>query len=1538
MLTHHFAQSLLAAQREIWLAQKVDPHNSIYNLGQYIEIHGVIDPALFEAALREILVEAEALRIQISEGVNEPQLVINNGYSEWSMPFIDFSEELDPKAAAEKWMKVDLTQAVDLIRDPLFNFVLFKVSPERFLWYQRYHHLAIDGLGGWLIARRVAEIYTSKANNQPDSGRAFAPLRLLIEDEKKYRKSQRFARDRKYWLECMAEMPEPVSLSNQPPLESSDFLRRTVSIQPEDAEILQMIAHHAGGTLPNFITAMVAAYLNRLTGANEIILGLSVTARLGAVSRSIPCMLSNVVPLRLMVHPGMTISELIKEAGQRIQQVLRHQRYRSEDLKRELSLTATNRKLFGPTVNFMLFDYDLHFAGHRATTHNLSNGAVEDLKIVVYNNSKNCGMRIDFDANPNLYPIDDLLSHQQRFLRLLEALSSNPDVQIGRIDLLSQQERRAILEEWNETTRELPQATLVELFEAQVRRTPGATAAVFEAEELSYSELNERANRLAHLLISRGIGPEDVVALALPRSLEMIVALLGVLKSGAAYLPIDPDYPTERIAFILQDAEPVVLLTAGTLPNPLPQRFELFSFGELVFEAMLDQAPPDNPTQLERVSSLLPQHAAYIIYTSGSTGRPKGVIVSHHGLINYICWASHAYQVDCGTGAPLNTPLVFDAAITSLYLPLIAGRRLDLLAEERQIEDLAELLSSGSEMTLVKLTPAHLEVLRGILGSKAASTKARRFVVGGEALKESAVGFWRDRVSELRIVNEYGPTETVVGCCSYEIQVEPGGDVPIGKPIWNTRVYVMDGSLKAAPVGVTGELYIAGAGLARGYLRRPALTAERFVADPYGEPGMRMYRTGDLARWSADGNLEFLGRADQQVKIRGFRIELGEIEAALRESPEVAQAAVVAQEEKAGDKRLLGYVVPASGNSIDSSALRQRLGKRLPGYMVPAVIVELETLPLTPNGKLDRQALQAAAPEAYVKRRYEKPEGETETELARIWTDLFALESVGRHDNFFELGGHSLLAVQVLSRLQQTLGVDVPLGELFAHPVLSDFALVVERSAQPALPAISPVDRYLPIELSFAQQRLRFIAQFEGASRAYHIACGLRLRGDLNRQAMRRALEQIIVRHEVLRTTFSQVDGRTVQVIGSAENRFRCEEEDLRGRTDAAGELSQIIERETTKPFDLERGPLIRGRLVRMDEDDHALLVTMHHIVSDGWSMRILFNELSALYQAYRDDEEAQLPDLPVQYADFAVWQRSWLQGEALERQLAYWRRQLGGELPVLELPTDKPRPAMQTYRGAEHSQIIPATLSDSLTALSLKQSCTLFMTLLAAFKTLLYYLTGQTDICVGTDIANRNRAEIENLIGFFVNQMVLRTELSPDSTFEELLAKVREITLGAYANQDLPFEKLVEAINPKREANRAPLFQVKMVLQSDSLEELKIPGLKCSLMVPRTVTAKFDLLLNLTETEHGLIAALEYNTDLFEKRTSIRLLDRYQSLLDRIVERPDARLQELAASLIEEDRGEQLEKDRELESIRLKKLGSIRRKVISETYAETEQ
>jgi amino acid adenylation domain-containing protein len=1124
------------------------------------------------------------------------------------------------------------------------------------------------------------------------------------------------------------------------------------------------------------------------------------------------------------------------------------------------------------------------------------------------------------------YEIESLCAEQARDIygyydRVLKLMASEPHSQHQAQSFLSTREQTRLLIEWNDTQVDYPrQQTIHQLFETQVDKSPNAIAVTFGDEQLTYLELNSRANQLAHHLCELGVGPDTRVAILLERSVDLVVAQLATLKCGAAYVPIDPTFPGERQVFMARDCNARAIIT--TREARLAEA--ITSHRVDIDDPRLSNSPSGN-LELPLKSEM----AAYVMYTSGSTGKPKGVVIRHQGIARLVINCGYAdFKADDRVAFAANP--AFDAATMEVWGPLLNGGRIVVIAQNTLLESarFAEALKRH-QVSVVWMTAGHFHQCAESLG--VAIRSLRYLMVGGDKLDTRVIArTLRDNPPQ-HLINGYGPTESTTFATTHEIKIVAEGakSIPLGGPIGNTQIYILDVHRQPTPIGVAGEIYIGGDGVGREYLNHPELTAEKFLPDPFSrEPGARMYKTGDLGRWLPDGTVEFLGRNDFQVKIRGFRIEPVEIEAKLAEHPEVREAVVLVRKDITGGKQLVAYF---TGGEIGAEALRVHLLSGLPEYMIPSAYVRLESLPLTPNGKLDRKALPAPEGQAYVTRGYDPPVGETETRLALIWSNLLKIEQVGRRDNFFELGGHSLLAVQLLSRVRHTLGMEVLLADLFAHPALADFALTVENASQAKIPPIIPIDRDRPLELSFAQQRLWFVAQFEGASEAYHVAGGLRLKGELDRAALRRALDRIVARHEALRTTFSQIDGRPAQIIGPAENGFALQEHDLRHSADAAAELHWLAAREAMQPFDLEHGPLIRGRLAHIADDDHALLLSMHHIVSDGWSMGILIREVGALYRAYSSGEESPLAELPIQYADFAVWQRQWLQGEVIENQLAYWKRQLGGELPVLELPTDRPRPARPTHRGAECYYGLSTTLSTSLNSLSLEHNCTLFMTLLAAFKTLLYYLTGQTDIVVGTDIANRDRVEVENLIGFFVNQLVLRQELSPNSTFVELLKKVRAMTLEAYTHQDLPFEMLVETLNPDRDESRTPLFQVKIVLQNTPVEKLSLPGLTLTPIGGERSAAKFDLVLNLYDIGGGLGALLEYSADLFEESTARRILNRFHSLLERIVDRPGAKLQELVELLIEEDRGEQLKKDRELENVLLRKFKSARRRAINE-------
>jgi amino acid adenylation domain-containing protein len=1057
---------------------------------------------------------------------------------------------------------------------------------------------------------------------------------------------------------------------------------------------------------------------------------------------------------------------------------------------------------------------------------------------------------------------------------------------LDRTSKLSPEEKRALLARLLREKGTAPRpadACVHRLFEAQVARTPEATALACEGRTLSYHELNARANRLAHHLRALGVGREVHVGLCVDRSPEMVVGLLGILKAGGAYVPLDPAYPKGRLALMLEDAGAPVLLTEQRLREALPAGGArvvcLDSDGE-----GLDRRDEDNPAGDAAAGDL-----AYVIYTSGSTGRPKGVQVTHGALVSFLLAMRKLLAITPHDALLAVTTLSFDIAGLEIFLPLIVGARVELVPRE-VAGDGARLAARLDEpgITLLQATPATWRLL---LEGGWAGKPALTMLCGGEALPRALA----DRLLEkgAALWNVYGPTETTIW--SSAARVEPGdGPVPIGRPIAGTQMYVLDARLRPVPVGVTGELYIGGAGVARGYLGRPALTAERFLPDPFGTAaGARLYRTGDLARWRPDGSLECLGRIDHQVKIRGFRVELGEVEAALLRHPAVREAVVVAREDASGEQALVAYTVARPEAGLAAAELRRGLQETLPEYMVPSAFVALEALPLTPNGKVDRKALPPpglARPSAGSF--HVPPRGPIEEALAGIWGELLGRERVGVHDNFFDLGGHSLSATQLLARLRDTFAVEASLRDFLDEPTVAGLSRLVERELTAGaglhVPPIGPVGRDGPVPASFAQQRLWFLDQLEPGSSAYNIPIAVRLIGALDGTALERALNEVVRRHEALRTTFASAAGVPRQVIAPSLI-VPMPVTDLGGlpaerREDEA--LRRLRE-EAERPFDLARGPLVRAGLLRLGERAHVVLVTMHHIVSDGWSIGVLVREVAALYEAFQHGEPSPLPEPALQYADYAAWQREWLQGEVLRSQLDYWTGQLAG-VPALELPADRPRPPAMTGRGGERSLLLPRAVLDGVRVLGRQEGATTFMTLLAAFQVLLYRYSGQDDFAVGTPIAGRTRSELEGLIGFFVNTLVLRADLAGEPSFRDLLRRVRQRALGAYAHQDLPFEQLVGVLHPHRDPGRTPLFQVMFVLQNAPLPPLKSPELELTPLDAEGGTAKFDLTLTVEETEPGLVAKLEYGADLFDPPTIDRMLGHLRTLLEAIVAHPE--------------------------------------------------
>jgi amino acid adenylation domain-containing protein len=1050
---------------------------------------------------------------------------------------------------------------------------------------------------------------------------------------------------------------------------------------------------------------------------------------------------------------------------------------------------------------------------------------------------------------------------------------------------------------------------------------------VFDNERLTYREVNAHANQLAHYLRKRGVGPEVPVGVCLSRSAKMIVTLLGVLKAGGAYLPLDPGYPAERLAFMLGDARVPLLLTekrlAPMFETATTQVISLDECAEVAEESV------ENPSRAGT-----PDNLAYVIYTSGSTGLPKGVEVSHRTVVHLFSATREQIGFVEGDVWTVVHSNAFDFSVWEIWGSLLQGGRLVIvpLTAVQSPADLYSLLCR-EQVTVLNQTPSALRQLLLAREQQARDRdwNVRLIVCGGDALDQELAA----ELVNLKtpVWNFYGPTESTVWTACTLIERGAAGDLTsVGRPIADLKVYLLDDNLQPVPIGVPGELFIGGDGLARGYLNRPELTADRFLPDPYSaEPGKRLYRTGDLARYRDQGRLEILGRIDHQVKLRGFRVELGEIEVAISQHPDVAQAVALVREDRPGEKRLTAYVVAEPGRLVTAGELRLFLQQRLPEYMVPSVFVMLDELPLSRNKKVDRKQLPAPDYAAIQPGNFVAAHDPVEELLADIWARLLGLDKVARHDNFFELGGHSLLAMQVISRIREVFQVELPPRALFEMPTIAGLGQKIAALAQAEeklqLPRLTRVNRSDRLPLSFAQQRLWFLDQLEPGLPFYNMARAFRLQGALDTVALSQALSEIVIRHESLRTSFVD-DGSPYQRIGEAQP-LSLESIDLSRlpEIERHGKLEKLVTEEIRQPFDLSRDPLLRAKLLKFKPDDYVLVVTLHHIAADGWSLGVLFHELSVLYNAFANGQGSPLPPLPIQYCDFAFWQRAWLQGDVLERLLSYWKKQLAGAPMVLKLPGDRSRPPAQSFRGDYQLATIPPELTGSLKELSLREGVTLFMTCLAAFQLLISRYTGQHDLVVGTDVANRDRVETEDLIGFFTNLLPLRARLSAELRFTELLRQAKETTLEAYAHQDLPFEKLVEELRPPRDLGRNPLVQILLVMQNQPNRQIDLHKMRVSRFEVPIESSRFDLVLFLSESDNGLEGLWLYNPDLFDEPTIARLSSNYQKLLESIVRDPTARLDSFDI-LTEQTKNKRVEK-KDLQESRLNQLRSVRRKSV---------
>ncbi|MCY1015594.1 non-ribosomal peptide synthase/polyketide synthase [Pyxidicoccus sp. MSG2] len=1497
------ALPLSFAQQRLWFTDQLEPGNASYNMPTFVRMEGQLDVGALRHAFDELVRRHEALRTTFVQHEGEPvQHVSPTGTLPLDTPDLSALEPQAAREELERHLRADMLRPFDLTTGPLLRAQLLKLSPTEHVLSLNMHHIVSDGWSLGVLVREVAALYDAFSQGRPSP---LPPLSIQYPDyavwQRQWLQGAVLDEQLGWWRRQLSgrttlELPTD---KPRPPVQTFRGAQVPVALSPSTSEALKALCQQEGATPFMALLAAFQVLLSRYSGQQDVSVGSPIAGRQRGETEGLIGFFVNTLVLRSQVDPNTSFFHLLRQVRETALGAYAHQDVPFERLVEELQSTRDLSR--GPLFQVLFalqntFMPSLDMNGLKLRPLEVDNPSARfELELNLGETAK--GVQGSLTYNTDLFNSATANRLAEHFRVLVEALVARPEVPLASVSMLSEEERRKVLVEWNATATEYPRAsTLPEVFSQVVARYDNKVAVESGEENLTYRQLDARANQLAWHLRGLGVATDSRVAIALDRSLELIVSLVAILKAGGAYVPLDPSYPRERLAAMVEDARPGVLITSRALLAKLP--------GEGLSTVVLDEVSlAGQPTSTPPVAAL-PQSLAYIDFTSGSTGRPKGVGTPQAAVLRTVFGNDYAHLGPDETFL-LIAPVSFDASTLELWGPLLHGARL-VVFPPHSPSDLKEL-----ESVLVKHGVTTLHLTAGLFtqvvdNNFQALRNVKQLLTGGDVVSAPHV---RRVLEELRIPVTacYGPTETTLFASTHRMTdvAQVGTAVPIGKPMGNTCVYLLDVSGQPVPVGVVGELFIGGDGVARGYVEQPALTAERFVPDAFsGVPGARLYRTGDLARWRPDGVLGFLGRADAQVKVRGYRIELAEVEAALLAFPDVAQAVALVREDVPGDKRLVGYV--AAPESLDTAALRSALKQRLPEYMVPSALVRLDALPLTANAKVDRKALPAPNSNAASRgETYVAPRTPTEQRLAELFSQVLRVQRVGVQDDFFELGGHSLLATQVISRIRATLGVELPLRALFEAPSVAALAARVETpvsSRALQAPSLLPVSRSGPLPLSFAQQRLWFIDQLDPGGTAYNMPTVLRLHGPLDVPALEKSFTALVERHESLRTSFGVLDGEPVQVIGS-QARFPLSVVNLSAlpAEEREAEALRQTRLETQRPFDLARGPVFRALLLRLGAQDHVLIGTMHHIVSDGWSMGVMVRELAELYAAHSLGREARLPALPVQYADFAAWQRSWLRGESLEKQLGYWREQLSGAAPVLELPTDRPRPSVQSSRGAWLPVHLSRELTERLMALCQQEGTTPFMALLAVWQVLLSRYSGQDDISVGSPIAGRTRAETEGLIGFFVNTLVLRTQLDARATFRELLSKVRATTLGAYEHQDVPFEKLVEELQPQRSISHSPLFQVMLVLQNTpvaSLEVAGVPGGAAPLrMQPVDVelqAVKFDLTLSLAQTPDGLSGTLSYRTDLFERSTISRMAEHLATLLESAVSSPGSRVGEL--------------------------------------------
>ncbi|MFD2169214.1 amino acid adenylation domain-containing protein [Tumebacillus lipolyticus] len=1507
---------LTFAQERIWVMEQLEPGGAAYNIPIAVELTGKLDLDVLAKSVNEVIARHEALRTTYRLVGGRPVVQFAAELT-ISLELADISHlsESEQEAEAKGIATIEARRPFDLERGPLLRATAIRFNEDVHQLVLIIHHIIADGWSLGVMIGEIAEFYAAQVEERRST---LAELPIQYGDFACWQRSleHQAALDEhlNYWRAQLGGSLEPLALPTDRPRpvnQTYNGATETFLLSNRLTEALHSLSAQEGATLYMTLVSAFQALLARYTGQTDILVGSPIANRNRREVEPLIGVFINTLVLRSEVTGEQNFRQLLQQVKRTTLDAFAHQDVPFEKLVEELQpeRNTAYSPLFQAMFNMLNAPMSLSLPGLALQAKELDSGTAK-FDITLQMRETERGLYGEWEYNTDLFDASTITRMIAHFETLLWGIVEQPEQPICTLPLLGEAERQQMLIEWNRTgDADREELCIHQLFERQVERTPDRTAVIFEEQQMTFRELNDRANRLAVQLQTFGIGPDQPVGIYMERSLEMMVALLAALKAGGCYLPLDPSYPSDRVAFMVEDASPKVILTQPALQDRLP------TDGARVLCVTGDEPGETLPNL---TTAVMPEHAAYIIYTSGSTGKPKGVLVEHRNAFHFFTGMDGAIGCEQSDTMLAVTSIGFDISVLELFWTLSRGASVVLMSEQEVLE-VGVSYSDHSlrnqarrhRATMLQCTPSLMGMITANEAGFSMLEGVQKILLGGEAMPLALAQQIKQHTSA-RLFNMYGPTEATVWATVYEV-TDLGGvsAIPLGRPIDSYSLYILDQHLQPVPIGVAGELHIGGAGVTRGYLGRPELTEERFIANPFGEG--RLYKTGDLACYLGDSSVKFLGRLDHQVKVRGHRIELGEIETRLSAHEEIREAVVVAR-----DNMLVAYAVSAGADLPEATELRDYLREHLPDYMVPSAFVQLDAMPLTPNGKIDRKALPT--PEGIgqaQQQNYVPPSTPLELALTTIWSDVLRVEKVGVHDNFFTLGGHSLLATQLVSRLVSDLKLNIALRDVFNRPTIRELAAAVaERSgaAESAGTPIEPGSRERERLASYSQERLWFLEQLDPGNVAHNVPEIMRIIGPLDLQAVERSLQTMFERHDILRTTFADRDGQAMQVVEPTESfRYELDVIDLTHlpSEEREAQATLITEAVTNKPFDLSSELLMRLKVVKIDEDHYIATPVFHHIITDAWSMGVFFYELQMHYEAYATGAEPTLPAMEIQFSDYAVWQREWLAGDSLTEQLDYWVDKLQGDLPVLQLPTDRPRQAVRSHKGSRFALHLPIALSKRVHALCQREGTTLYMTLLAAYKTLLHLYSGQSDILVGSPIANRQRKEIEELIGFFVNTLVLRTDgIDSKMTFHDLLHKVRQTALDAYAHQDVPFEKLVEKVAPKRSLSHTPLFQTMFTLQQNTPRagqdfqpnvgmqlpgmSMEAAGMKLTRLGVKKNSAQFDLQFVMADSAEGIRGEIEYNTDLFDRSTIVRMAEHFQTLLEHIVEAPNAQLAHL--------------------------------------------